>query len=62
MANKTLFASIKSKLLRTDSTNEAGGRAYKFARSMRWRSWRPRAASTARTMLRPKRNWTSCAS
>ena len=31
MANTTLFSSIKSKLLRTDSTNEAGGRAYKFA-------------------------------
>jgi len=31
MANTTLFSSIKRKLLRTDSTNEAGGRAYKFA-------------------------------
>ena len=30
MANKTLFSSIKSKLTRTDSFNEAGGRAYKF--------------------------------
>ena len=30
MANKTLFSSIKSKLPRTDSYNEAGGRAYKF--------------------------------
>ncbi len=31
MANTTLFSSIKSKLLRTDTTNEAGGRAYQFA-------------------------------
>ena len=31
MANKTLFSSIKSKFARTDTTNEAGGRAYKFA-------------------------------
>ncbi len=31
MANKTLFSSIKSKLLRTDTWNEAGGRAYKFS-------------------------------
>ena len=31
MANTTLFSSIKSKLLRTDSTNEAGGRAYALA-------------------------------
>ncbi len=31
MANKTLFSSIKSKFVRTDTTNEAGGRAYKFA-------------------------------
>jgi len=30
MANKTLFSSIKSKLTRTDTFNEAGGRAYKF--------------------------------
>ena len=30
MANKTLFSSTKSKLPRTDSFNEAGGRAYKF--------------------------------
>ena len=30
MANKTLFSSIKSKLPRADSYNEAGGRAYKF--------------------------------
>ena len=30
MANKTLFSSIKSKLTRTDTVNEAGGRAYKF--------------------------------
>ena len=30
MANKTLFSSIKSILPRTDSFNEAGGRAYKF--------------------------------
>ena len=30
MANKTLFSSIKSKFVRTDSYNEAGGRAYKF--------------------------------
>lgn len=28
MANKTLFSSITSKLLRTDTWNEAGGRAY----------------------------------
>ncbi|NLS95271.1 MAG: TROVE domain-containing protein, partial [Planctomycetaceae bacterium] len=31
MANKTLFSSIKSKFVRTDTYNEAGGRAYKFA-------------------------------
>jgi len=31
MANKILFSSIKSKLVRADTTNEAGGRAYKFA-------------------------------
>lgn len=31
MANKTLFSSITSKFTRTDTTNEAGGRAYKFA-------------------------------
>ena len=31
MANKTLFSSIKSKFARTDTVNEAGGRAYKFA-------------------------------
>ena len=31
MANKTLFSSIKSKFARTDTYNEAGGRAYKFA-------------------------------
>jgi len=30
MANKTLFSSIKSKFTRTDTVNEAGGRAYKF--------------------------------
>jgi len=30
MANKTLFSSIKSKFARTDTYNEAGGRAYKF--------------------------------
>jgi 60 kDa SS-A/Ro ribonucleoprotein len=30
MANKTLFSSTKSKLPRTDTWNEAGGRAYKF--------------------------------
>ena len=30
MANKTLFSSIKSLLPRTDSFNEAGGRAYEF--------------------------------
>ena len=30
MANKTLFSSIKSKFVRTDTSNEAGGRAYKF--------------------------------
>ena len=30
MANKTLFSSIKSILPRTDSFNEAGGRAYEF--------------------------------
>ena len=30
MANKTLFSSIKSKFVRTDTYNEAGGRAYKF--------------------------------
>jgi 60 kDa SS-A/Ro ribonucleoprotein len=31
MANKTLFSSIKSLLPRADSTNEAGGGAYKLA-------------------------------
>lgn len=31
MANTTLFSSTKSKLPRTDSFNEAGGRAYQFA-------------------------------
>jgi 60 kDa SS-A/Ro ribonucleoprotein len=31
MANKTLFSSIKSKFARTDTVNEAGGRAYKLA-------------------------------
>jgi len=31
MANTTLFSSIKSKLPRTDTRNEAGGRAYKFS-------------------------------
>ena len=31
MANKTLFSSTKSKLPRTDTWNEAGGRSYKFA-------------------------------
>ena len=31
MANTTLFSSIKSRLLRTNATNEAGGRAYQFA-------------------------------
>ncbi|TVS21163.1 MAG: TROVE domain-containing protein [Planctomycetaceae bacterium] len=30
MANATLFSSIKSKLPRTDTHNEAGGRAYQF--------------------------------
>ena len=30
VANKTLFSSVKSFLPRTDSFNEAGGRAYKF--------------------------------
>ena len=30
MANKTLFSSIKSKYVRTDTRNEAGGPAYKF--------------------------------
>ncbi len=30
MANKTLFASIKSRFLRANSINEAGGRAYQF--------------------------------
>ncbi len=30
MANNTLFSSIKSKLTRTDTVNEAGGRAYTF--------------------------------
>lgn len=30
MANTTLFSSIKSKLPRTDTINEAGGRAYQF--------------------------------
>ncbi len=30
MANRTLFSSIKSKFVRTDTRNEAGGRAYKF--------------------------------
>jgi len=30
MANKTLFSSIKSKFTRTDTVNEAGGRAYQF--------------------------------
>jgi 60 kDa SS-A/Ro ribonucleoprotein len=31
MANKNLFSSIKSKLNRADSYNEAGGQAYKFS-------------------------------
>ncbi len=31
MANQTLFSSIKSRLTRANSRNEAGGRAYKFA-------------------------------
>ena len=31
MANKTLFSSIKSILPRTNATNEAGGRAYRYA-------------------------------
>ncbi len=31
MANKTLFSSIKSVLTRTDTRNEAGGRAYRYA-------------------------------
>ena len=31
MANTTLFSSIKSKLPRTDTRNEVGGRAYKFS-------------------------------
>jgi 60 kDa SS-A/Ro ribonucleoprotein len=30
MANTTLFSSIKSKLPRVDTINEAGGRAYQF--------------------------------
>jgi 60 kDa SS-A/Ro ribonucleoprotein len=30
MANTTLFSSIKSKFVRTDTVNEAGGRAYQF--------------------------------
>ena len=30
MANKTLFSSIKSRLPRADTKNEAGGRAYKL--------------------------------
>ena len=30
MANKTLFSSIKSRFVRTNTVNEAGGRAYKF--------------------------------
>lgn len=30
MANKTLFSSIKSRFVRADTDNEAGGRAYKF--------------------------------
>jgi 60 kDa SS-A/Ro ribonucleoprotein len=31
MANKTLFSSIKNMLPRTNATNEAGGRAYRYA-------------------------------
>ncbi len=31
MANKTLFASLKSRIVRTDTRNEAGGRAYTLA-------------------------------
>lgn len=31
MANKSLFASLKSRLIRADSRNEAGGVAYEFA-------------------------------
>ena len=31
MANKTLFSSIKGNFTRTDTVNEAGGRAYNFA-------------------------------
>ncbi|MGO9110149.1 MAG: TROVE domain-containing protein [Thermoguttaceae bacterium] len=30
MANKSLFASLKSRFVRTDTVNEAGGRAYKL--------------------------------
>ena len=30
MANKSLFASLKSRLVRADARNEAGGRAYKL--------------------------------
>ena len=31
MANKSLFASLKSRFVRTDTRNEAGGRAYTLA-------------------------------
>ena len=31
MANKSLFASLKSRLVRADTVNEAGGRAYTLA-------------------------------
>lgn len=31
MANKTLFASIKSRLPQANAINEAGGRAYQLA-------------------------------
>ncbi len=30
MANKSLFASLKSRFIRADVRNEAGGRAYTF--------------------------------
>ena len=35
MANKSLFASLKSRLVRADTVNEAGGRAYTLAAEAR---------------------------
>ncbi len=56
MANKSLFASLKSRFVRADTRNEAGGRAYTLSRSTPWPSWLPPAASTAPTTPRPTSN------